>query len=132
MASNMANVNFVKLDAQTIPSVPSSSGKSLNMRWFGRKLSYFAFCPLIIGEVPQPAIGDIEGLILPFCPLIIGEVPQPGAGHAQGCGKPSVPSSSGKSLNCLWEVGSPLSFCPLIIGEVPQPKAAVAHELANK
>jgi hypothetical protein len=57
------------------PSVPSSSGKSLNSAKDGVGPQHLSFSPLIIGEVAQRR----------------GEVHRPGV--------PSVPSSSGKSLN---------------------------------
>jgi hypothetical protein len=62
-----------------------------------------------------------------FCPLIIGEVPQLKRNSYDYTESPSVPSSSGKSLNALplyIQVGSVVLvlFCPLIIGEVPQLK----------
>jgi hypothetical protein len=114
-------------------------------------LTAIRFCPLIIGEVAQPCparrrMRRHRGKA--FCPLIIGEVaqrPRPRRFHCRLF--PSVPSSSGKSLNLVlvsiggaWVLLSPhhrgsrsttrrgvdlrggrgTTFCPLIIGEVAQ------------
>jgi hypothetical protein len=110
------------------PSVPSSSGKSLNLRARARaqrpvrgRPDRRTFSPLIIGEVAQ--LWYFGAVVLtfalftlvevPFSPLIIGEVAQRGSrrylrGAQAVHDGASVPSSSGKSLNTPARYGDTL------------------------
>ena len=101
------------LSTEARPSVPSSSGNRLNAhpshripspRWrpVRRRVPRRTFCPLIIGESPQPTPTASPTTPWTFCPLIIGESPQ-------------------RSMTILRNLFVVLAFCPLIIGESPQP-----------
>jgi hypothetical protein len=67
----------------------------------GCSTASLSFSPLIIGEKPERSC-TLTAATVPFSPLLIGEVTQPFLGPTRRrCGhlRPSVPSSSGKSLN---------------------------------
>jgi hypothetical protein len=80
------------------PSAPSSSGKSLNRAPLA-ELPLFLQSPHHRGSRSTiTVVGGYFG-IRDFSPLIIGEVAQPAQITVNGTFEPSVPSSSGKSLN---------------------------------
>ena len=77
---------------------PRPTGSCRPPRW--PTTSTLSFRPLIIGEVAQRSRALCSPASSPFSPLIIGEVAQRYVAHRpEGGHGPSVPSSSGRSLN---------------------------------